>query len=1521
MVGSRTRLDAATLLAAILLAAAVASSAPASVDAVPARPGDREALQLPELGRPVLYLGMTASKASGRRVNLRTPSRVAQGDVLLAAVTVRARSARAIVAPRGWRLLRRASRRDGQLAQALYLRVAGEDEPRLHSWKLRVSRGGAAALLAYRGLDTARPILGHAGRTGRRTAAVTVPSLTTDVGGALLVGFFGATGSGRTTPPSGMRERFDIAKSRGWRLTASAADAAQTTAGPTGARTARFPSPREIVLGQLVALRPAAAGAPATSLSAPGGLEVTGTTQTSVNLAWSATGDLVGLAAYGVYVDGVKVGETALTTYVVSGLACGTSYTLAVDAVDAAGNRSAQTTVTGATGPCTPGDTTPPSTPSGLDIEDRTQSSVTLNWNGIYDQDVVGYGVYRDGTKIDDTSYSYYTLIGLACGTSYTFAVDAADEAGNRSAQTTVTGATGPCTPGDTTPPAAPTGLTTTGATPTSVSLDWNAASDDVGVTSYGVYRNGTKMADAVLTAHTVSGLFCGTSYTFAVDAADAAGNRSAQASVSGSTAPCPLPDTTPPSTPSGLAVTASTQTSVSLDWNAASDDVAVTSYGVYRNGTKVADAVLTAHTVSGLSCGTSYTFAVDAADAAGNRSAQASITASTSACSPPPSGCPSLLTQPPPGYCTGEVISVSPATFGTGVFGLGGIAVAPGDVIVFEDGVYTDTSPGDGTIVQINGGGTSSQYVTFVSRNRWGAKIDGVSNTSKYGFSFGALTGNVRIEGFDIYGLGSPDVGVLVAPSASGVFAQAGGDNSQVVGNNIHSISNFCNDTIRAQTGVFIQRPGVVVENNVFHGIGRLDQGEDGCTYPSTFTKYRNSDTAVYLQSPNHSNVTIRNNLFSKLENGYGVYVYQGGPSGLKVLNNTFAGGNPYCKNAHIFTDADMNDFQVKNNVFQGPAGGYAWAWDLEPLTNVVFGQNVASGGLLVSGANCSSGISPLPAGVTESGNQLNTDPRLVDPGAPLTGGFKLQSSSPAVDAGANLSELGVTFDFEGATRPQGAGFDIGAYEVAGGPPPSDAQAPSPPTSVAKTGSTTTSISLSWSAATDNVGVTGYALYRDGASAGSTASTSTTFGGLTCGSSYLLGVEAYDAAGNHSARATLTASTDACPPPPPPPPPGCPTLMTPTPVPGYCTGTVITVTPSTFGSGVFGSGGIAVSPGDVVVFESGTYTDTNGDGAVMTITGSGTSTQWITFVSRTKWGAHMWGNDNDAAEGIALAGADYVRVEGFEVSDVGNVGSPRGSASGIDLYNGGKHSQIVGNHVHHVGRVCADPGNTNGQVGIYIQTGKSGGNIVVENNLVHDIGRFFVGENGCGNTTVSLDHGMYLNGSAGGGGGASNLTIRNNIFHDTHHGWGVQMYPGSLDNVHVVNNTFAFCNESKSYTCIVLDATITNSSIKNNVFYNPSGGRTIEAAGFTGAITIGTNLTSGSAMHDQGSTPSGMTLLGNLLGTNAQLVSPPSDFHLRSTSPAIDAGEALSYVVVDHEGRARPQGSGFDIGAYEFAG
>jgi glucose/arabinose dehydrogenase/PKD repeat protein len=93
----------------------------------------------------------------------------------------------------------------------------------------------------------------------------------------------------------------------------------------------------------------------------------------------------------------------------------------------------------------------------------------------------------------------------------------------------------------------------------------------------------------------------------------------------------------------------------------------------------------------------------------------------------------------------------------------------------------------------------------------------------------------------------------------------------------------------------------------------------------------------------------------------------------------------------------------------------------------------------------------------------------------------------------------------------------------------PGDTQAPSAPAGLGQTGATATSATVSWTASTDNVGVAGYGLYRAGSPAGSTTATTTTFTDLACGTSELVGVDAYDAAGNRSAQTTLTISAAPC--------------------------------------------------------------------------------------------------------------------------------------------------------------------------------------------------------------------------------------------------------------------------------------------------------------------------------------------------------------------------------------------------------
>ncbi|MQY13524.1 hypothetical protein SRB5_36720 [Streptomyces sp. RB5] len=79
--------------------------------------------------------------------------------------------------------------------------------------------------------------------------------------------------------------------------------------------------------------------------------------------------------------------------------------------------------------------------------------------------------------------------------------------------------------------------------------------------------------------------------------------------------------DTTAPSTPGAVAAGASTPSSVTLRWNASTDDTGVTAYEIYRDGVLIATVTGTSYTDTGLSPETTYRYTIRARDRAGNRS------------------------------------------------------------------------------------------------------------------------------------------------------------------------------------------------------------------------------------------------------------------------------------------------------------------------------------------------------------------------------------------------------------------------------------------------------------------------------------------------------------------------------------------------------------------------------------------------------------------------------------------------------------------------------------------------------------------------------------------------------------------------------------------------------------------------------------------------------------------------------------------------------------------------------------
>jgi uncharacterized lipoprotein YddW (UPF0748 family) len=96
------------------------------------------------------------------------------------------------------------------------------------------------------------------------------------------------------------------------------------------------------------------------------------------------------------------------------------------------------------------------------------------------------------------------------------------------------------------------------------------------------------------------------------------------------------------------------------------------------------------------------------------------------------------------------------------------------------------------------------------------------------------------------------------------------------------------------------------------------------------------------------------------------------------------------------------------------------------------------------------------------------------------------------------------------------------------------DTEAPSQPTNLAATPASETQVNLTWTASTDNVGVTGYKVYRDGAQIGTSATASYSDTNCSPNTTYSYEVSAYDAAGNESVKsapAVATTPADTTPP------------------------------------------------------------------------------------------------------------------------------------------------------------------------------------------------------------------------------------------------------------------------------------------------------------------------------------------------------------------------------------------------------
>jgi len=322
---------------------------------------------------------------------------------------------------------------------------------------------------------------------------------------------------------------------------------------------------------------------------------------------------------------------------------------------------------------------------------------------------------------------------------------------------------------------------------------------------------------------------------------------------------------------------------------------------------------------------------------------------------------------------------------------------VSAGDGVLVQDGVY----PGG---ITVTASGTASNWIVFRAAHKWGAVIDG--NNFAVSANFSARGNYIRIEGFDIR---RSDRGGIEA--YNGNELQATNHDVMIVGNHIHDIGRICTDDTGGRSGIELYASNVTIDGNLIENIGRLAPGEQGCS-PSS-TNYQNHDHGIYAAVGD--NALVKNNVFYNCLRGWPIHRYSGGGAtmnGFVIVDNTFSDPNPW-KDGHIIIGGKTTGLVIENNIFNKPTTAGVWydASDGGTWSGVIQSNNLSTNAIATG------------ASVTGSGNLENTTPLFMG-----TRDYHEQAGSPSVNRG--LTVTAVPWDFDGVARPQGSGYDIGAYE-----------------------------------------------------------------------------------------------------------------------------------------------------------------------------------------------------------------------------------------------------------------------------------------------------------------------------------------------------------------------------------------------------------------------------------------------------------------------------------------------------------
>ena len=317
--------------------------------------------------------------------------------------------------------------------------------------------------------------------------------------------------------------------------------------------------------------------------------------------------------------------------------------------------------------------------------------------------------------------------------------------------------------------------------------------------------------------------------------------------------------------------------------------------------------------------------------------------------------------------------------------------AAGPGDTVLVRDGTYdhvnTVTGGDDSSInaspVTFYHSGTPSAWITVQAEHKWGAILDCELLCDSY---INLLNGSfIVIQDF-----------VITRGYKEGIHSNDGAHHISLRSNRIEYIANRPSSTTLGLDGIYTNPNchDFTIDGNIFHDIGRTDVNQ--------------LDHGLYLHG---SNFTITNNIFYNIAHGWAIQMADG-LNNVLVANNTFAFAS--AGPGQIMLWNSLSHITIENNIFYKPVG-QALARFQASITsckvdhNIVFGVNA----VVLDNTGCAL-----------SSNLIGADPAFVNP----PDDFHVRTGGAGIDAGTEVP--GLSSDFDGVARPQGAATDIGAFE-----------------------------------------------------------------------------------------------------------------------------------------------------------------------------------------------------------------------------------------------------------------------------------------------------------------------------------------------------------------------------------------------------------------------------------------------------------------------------------------------------------